>query len=399
MKFAHKSIRSILHAHAFGFGVFVVLFSFCFFAGGLVAANGQTVIPSDSHIVSLYLDGQETVAPTRAATVGDFINKASIKLYEADLVEPSLDTLINSDNFRIQIYRARPVTIVDGDNIQRVLTPHQSPQLIAKNAGITVYPEDKLTFSTASNFVQEAILGEKLTITRATPVTISLYSSSPIPYRTQAKTVGELLTEKDIKPEAGATVVPATNSPITAGLAIFVSKMGKTVVSAEEPVDFAIESTNDPNQALGRVIITKAGVPGKKQMVYEIELRDGKETSRKVLQEVITVQPQAQIQTRGTKSTVDGDKLAWMSAAGIAESDFGFVDFIIDHESHWRPSAINSGGCTGLGQSCPGSKLAAVCPDWQIDPACQLRFFSGYATSRYGSWYGAYSAWTRQGWW
>jgi uncharacterized protein YabE (DUF348 family) len=301
MKFAHKSIRSILHAHAFGFGVFVVLFSFCFFAGGLVAANGQTVIPSDSHIVSLYLDGQETVAPTRAATVGDFINKASIKLYEADLVEPSLDTLINSDNFRIQIYRARPVTIVDGDNIQRVLTPHQSPQLIAKNAGITVYLEDKLTFSVVSNFVQETILGEKLTITRATPVTISLYSSSPIPYRTQAKTVGELLTEKDIKPEAGATVVPATNSPITAGLAIFVSKMGKTVVSAEEPVDFAVETTNDPNQIMGRITITKAGVLGKKQVVYELEFRDGKEVGRKILQEVITMQPQAQIQTVGVK--------------------------------------------------------------------------------------------------
>jgi hypothetical protein len=40
---------------------------------------------------------------------------------------------------------------------------------------------------------------------------------------------------------------------------------------------------------------------GKKQVIYEVELRDGKEIGRRALQEVITVQPQRQIQTKGTK--------------------------------------------------------------------------------------------------
>jgi len=399
MKLANNSLFTFLRKHAFSMGVFGILFGFFFFAGGLVVANGQTMGPNDSHVVSLYVDGQETVAPTRAATVGEFISKAHITLAESDLVEPSIKTEINSDNFRIQVYHARPVTIIDGTNIKHVLSPHKSAKLIAEKAGIAVYPEDKLTTTTTSNFVQENILGEKLIIDRATPVTVSLYGATPILYRTHSKTVGSFFKERGITPESGATVTPSLNAPIATNLPIFVSKMGKTVINTEETVAFPVESTPDPTQPLGSINIITPGVLGKKQMVYEVELRDGKEVGRRVLQEVVTVQPQKQVQTKGTKAPdMSGDRVSWMRAAGISEADFYAADFVIGHESGWRPGATSGSGCTGLGQACPGRKLAAACPNWQVDPVCQLRFFSGYA-NRYGGWQGAYNAWLRQHWW
>lgn len=294
-----KPVFSFLHHHAFGLGVFVLLVGFFFFAGGLIAANGQTVGPSDNHVVSLYVDSQETSVPTRAATVGDFIDKSGIKLYDGDLVEPALATPIDGDNFRVQIYRAHPVLIVDGDITKRVLTPHTSPQLIATKAGFTIYPEDILTLSSPDNFLQDGILGQKLTITRATPVLISLYGAPLAVYRTQAKTIGELLVEKGITPAEGSTVTPATTTPITPNMAIFISDPGKTVIAAEEPVPFETEVTNDPTQTFGLVTVTKPGVLGVKQVIYEVS-QDG---SRVKLNEVVTVQPQTQLQTKGTKST------------------------------------------------------------------------------------------------
>lgn len=94
--------------------------------------------------------------------------------------------------------------------------------------------------------------------------------------------------------------------------------------------------------------------------------------------------------------TFTGDKATWMSAAGIAPSDWGYVDYIISHESGWRPDARNSIGCLGLAQACPGQKILNVCPT--LDPVCQLQWASGYA-GRYGGWAGAYNAWLRQHWW
>jgi hypothetical protein len=212
--------------------------------------------------------------------------------------------------------------------------------------------------------------------------------------------VDDFLKERNIVPEAGATVVPSLDTPISANLSIFISKFGQTVISTEEPVDFPVTTTNDPSTELNKITVITPGVLGKKQVVYQVEIRDGKEISRKVLQEVVTVQPQAQIQTRGTKMPdMSGDKTTWMLAAGINQSDYYYVDYVISHESHWRVNDMSGSGCAGLGQACPGSKLAAACPGWQSDPVCQLRFFSSYANHRYGGWYGAYNTWARQGWW
>ena len=302
MKSATNYIYSKLQTHAFGFGIFAVLVGFFFFAGGLVVANGQTVGPSDSHVVSLYVDGQETAAPTRAATVGDFIKKANIIVNEGDLVEPSTKTTIDADNFRINVYHAKPVTITDGSITKKVMTPHKSPQTIAQKAGFTVYPEDNFNFTTTSTFVKDNILGATLNIDRATAVTISLYGAPAAVYRTHSNTVGELLKERGIVPEKGSTVTPSENSQLTPNMAVFVSKYGKTVVSVEEVAKFETASTIDPNKPIGFKQILVAGKNGKKQMVYEIELRDGKEIGRRILQEVITQQPIKQEMIVGGKN-------------------------------------------------------------------------------------------------
>ena len=396
----HTTVSSFLYKHAFSIGVFGILFSFTFLAGSFVVANGQTVGPDDSHIVSLYVDGQETAIPTRSQTVGELLDKTDVLLTEYDLVEPSKDTPIVGDNFSINVYKARPVTIVDEGKVTRSFTPHQGAKLIAEKAGVTVYPEDKLALESGNSFVDEQIIGEKITIDRATPTTINLYGAGPVTYRTQADTVGALLAERGITPEQGATVSPAPQTVLTPNMAIFISKFGKQVITEDVAIPFDTQSTPDPNNPAGRVTVTSPGKPGVKKVTYELETRDGKEVGRVVLQEVEVTPPVTQQQTKGTKpvGTVSGDKMEWMRAAGISEADFTAVDFVIGHESGWRPGALNPKGCAGLGQACPGSKLANACPNWQVDPVCQLKFFSGYA-GRYGGWQGAYQAWLVKGWW
>ena len=86
-----------------------------------------------------------------------------------------------------------------------------------------------------------------------------------------------------------------------------------------------------------------------------------------------------------------------MQAAGIAQADWNAVDYIIEHESSWRPTIYNKEGCVGLGQRCPASTLLNECPD--LDAVCQLRHFTTYAVSRYGGWQQAYNVWTTKHWW
>ena len=95
-----------------------------------------------------------------------------------------------------------------------------------------------------------------------------------------------------------------------------------------------------------------------------------------------------------------GSKADWLRAAGIADSDFGYVDYIISHESGWNYHAVNrSSGAYGLPQSLPAGKLASAGADWRDNPVTQLRWAHNYAVGRYGSWEGAYHFWTVNHWW
>ncbi|QIK62228.1 transglycosylase SLT domain-containing protein [Leucobacter viscericola] len=91
-----------------------------------------------------------------------------------------------------------------------------------------------------------------------------------------------------------------------------------------------------------------------------------------------------------------GSPAEWMAAAGIAESDWGYVDYIASRESGWNPNATNAGsGACGLIQALPCSKV----PGNGYDPVDNLRWASGYAVGRYGSWAAAYDFWTSNHWW
>lgn len=86
----------------------------------------------------------------------------------------------------------------------------------------------------------------------------------------------------------------------------------------------------------------------------------------------------------------------WMAAAGIAQSDWGYVDYIVSRESGWNPNATNaaSGAC-GLVQALPCSKV----PGGGYNPVANLQWANGYAVGRYGSWANAYAFWTGNHWW
>ncbi|WP_040165269.1 aggregation-promoting factor C-terminal-like domain-containing protein [Microbacterium gorillae] len=94
--------------------------------------------------------------------------------------------------------------------------------------------------------------------------------------------------------------------------------------------------------------------------------------------------------------TGGGAPAEWMAAAGIAQSDWGYVDYIVSHESGWNPNATNSGsGACGLVQALPCSKVEGN----GYDPVDNLRWGNGYAVGRYGSWGNAYAFWTANNWW
>lgn len=365
----------------------------------LIGNKGQNPAPKllarNSQVVILNVDKTERVIPSSAKTVGELLKRLEVKIHDGDVVEPALATEIVSDNFRVNVYRALPVTIVDGASETRALSAAATPRSIARQAGLETYPEDVLRLDPVQDFVTQGMLGQRLTVARATPVNVNLYGAQ-LAVRTQAKTVGDFLKEKDIKLADGETVQPSVDSKISTTEPIFVNRKGIQVETVTESIAVGTEIVEDATLSFGVRAVRQQGTPGTRVVTYQINTTTGEKVK---FNEIVIQQPINEIVARGTYINIPSDKQSVMAAAGISRENYSYVDFIISHESRWNAAALNARGCGGLGQACPASKMAASCPNWQKDAVCQLKWFTGYAEGRYGSWAAAYNAWQSKRWW
>lgn len=255
----------------------------------------------NGRIVTIYHDGQQQVIATDATTVGEALDRAGISLEQHDAVEPGAATKLVAQTYDINVYRARPVTVVDGSQRFRIMSPYQSAKKIAEAAGLEIYDEDILQMSRINDFVAEGGVGLILTIDRSVPIHLMLYGKM-VDVRTQATTVAELLKEKGVNMAVQDGVSPAQSTAITANMAVDVYRNGEQTISEEKEVEFKTKQIQDADQPVGYKKIQTPGVKGKKIVTYQIELKNSKEVSRKEIQSVVTAEPKEQVEVVGAKA-------------------------------------------------------------------------------------------------
>lgn len=411
-----KTKKQPLRNHPFVVPVVTFVTLFFVSLAGFVTLNGQTIGASDSHVVRVSIDGKSQMVPTRAKTVKEFLDRAEVKVDKGDVVEPAADSTIDEDDFRINVYKARPVTIIDGDKRLYAVSAAKTPRSVATQAGLTVYPEDNIESSHPSEqILKDQVIGEKIIVDRATPTHLNLYGT-PVTVRTRAKSVGDLLKEKQVSLGPGDSVQPSVDTLLTPEAQVFVVRSGTQIATSEESIPMPIETVEDPSLSFGASAVRQRGTDGKKIVTYQVELKNGREVGRTKIQEVVATAPVKQIVARGKAYSVPDDKSSLLTSAGIALSDYPYVNYIIGRESGWCATkwqgqagycpgyyselhSPTSGYGYGLCQATPAGKMASAGADWASNPVTQLKWCSGYANGRYGSWEGAYNAWQRQGWW
>lgn len=365
------------------------------------------ITPINDKIVIINYDHKILTIPSKEPTVGALLKKLNIVLNQGDVVEPSLSTPIFQDDFRINIYRAKPVEIIDGSNISFVFSAAVTPRAIVEQQGIKLYSADLVSDKPVSNFLSSYSIGRQITILPATPVYVNLYGTSLL-IRTQAKTVEQLIKQEDIHLSKSDQIIPQLSSSITPYSQVFIVRHGVKIESITNQLPMPIQYISDSSLAYGTGAIRQVGSPGQEVITYQDNLSNGVVTGRTVLQDVITEQPVTQIEVEGTSlSGIKGD----MALAGISPNDYQYADYIISHESGWCPTKWQGeiGYCPslfqpiysvydgyegyGLCQSTPAAKMSSAGSDWEINPVTQLKWCSSYAQSKYNGWYNAYEHW------
>ncbi|MCL2444967.1 ubiquitin-like domain-containing protein [Candidatus Saccharibacteria bacterium] len=350
------------------------------FSVGMTRADDGVERGDGVKLVAIHDRGQRRVVQTSVETVAELLELLEIEIHAGDLVEPGLGEEIISSDFRVNIFRARPMVVVDGMSRMRVMTAAQTNEMIAEEAGVELLEQDGLELRRTGDFLETGTSME-LVVLRSRAITLNFFGTE-MELRTRAETVGEFLAEREIDADF---VSRDLDELIYEGMELAVWRDGVNLVVVEEEIEFGVEQIRDYGREAGYRRVEVYGETGRRMVTFEVEMYGGVEVGRVVVETVVVRESVTQREVIGTRprvSNVTGTRHDWLVASGIPERYWWYVDFIVHRESTWNPNAVNrSSGACGLGQQLPCGRWDHYGP-WN-DPVAALRAMHSYVNARY----------------
>jgi uncharacterized protein YabE (DUF348 family) len=367
-----------------------------------------SMVEQHGRLITIYDDGSQKTILSQGQTVADALAQAEIEVDSSDIIEPSLNSQLIASSYSINIFRSRPVVVVDGNTEIRVVTAAQTGKTIAQAANVDLYNEDLVEIGRETDILTGMGAVVRARVVRAVPVKLILYGQE-IRMRTQAKTVAEFIEEKGLKVGDDDYVIPSKTTPVTPGMEIKIWREGINTVTIEEEIDFEVQEIQSNDHPVGFREVQTAGEKGKRSVTYEVEIRAGVEISRNEIQSIVLLEAKRQVEIVGIKSRVPavpsnpganaelGHRM--MLEAGFGEDQWPCLYNLWMRESGWRTEAGNPySGAYGIPQALPASKMSSAGPDYMSNPATQISWGLGYIRGRYSTPCGAWDHFTRMNW-
>jgi hypothetical protein len=111
---------------------------------------------------------------------------------------------------------------------------------------------------------------------------------------TNAATVRQLLSAMGIEPDWNDRVAPSLQTPILRAPSIRYVNVHLNTVTVTSGVPFAVYSSYSSKLPVGRVQVTQRGREGRVVRTYRVRLEDGREVTRRLLSQRVTLQPVAE---------------------------------------------------------------------------------------------------------
>ena len=190
---------------------------------------------------------------------------------------------------------AKAITINDNGLIFETNASANSISDLIKEKNITLEKDDQIIPDIESRIIP----GSKIEINRAVSITIEV-DGEIIKDTTLAKNVAEVLTENGVILSHLDLISPNLSHPLNKDLEIVVTRINIEQKIEEEEINFKTTAKKDSELGWREKKIEQSGEKGIKEVKYEITYKNGKEISRKILEQHITKEPVTQVEVQGT---------------------------------------------------------------------------------------------------
>ena len=326
-------------------------------SGAFVVAEEYT----GHNVFAVNLDNSNKIElKTKKGTVREILIANNIPFGADDRVEPGLDTRVNGGE-TINIYKAREITIVDGNTTTVRKTTYKKVEDILKELNITLGENDRVT--------------------------------------------------------------PNLNSEVATVDTIKIVRDGKATEVKKEEIKFETKEEKDDSKYVDEKVTKVEGKNGEKEVTYNVVRENGKEISREVVSEKVLKEATAKVVVVGTKQRPAEQKASsqatsssqsysaqstpaqsYSAAGGSVRLSNGNTagatgaaaaqemarrtgvpastwEHIIARESNGQVGARNASGASGLFQTMPGWGSTATVQD-QINAA--TRAYQAQGLSAWG---------------
>ena len=320
-------------------------------SGAFVVAEEYT----GHNVFAVNLDNSNKIElKTKKGTVREILIANNIPFGADDRVEPGLDTRVNGGE-TINIYKAREITIVDGNTTTVRKTTYKKVEDILKELNITLGEKDEVT--------------------------------------------------------------PGLKSEVATVDTIKIARTGKTTETKKEVIKFETKEEKDDSKYVDEKVTKVEGKNGEKEVTYNVVREKGKEVSREVASEKVITEATAKVVVVGTKQRPAAQQQEVVAAQSYAAPEQSYSapggsvvlsngntagaegaaaaqemarrtgvpastwEHIIARESNGQVGARNASGASGLFQTMPGWGSTATVQD-QINAA--TRAYQAQGLSAWG---------------
>ncbi|MCO4262261.1 ubiquitin-like domain-containing protein [Pseudarthrobacter raffinosi] len=262
----------------------------CALVLGLVAFVGN------NKTVTLNVDGKVTSVQSFGGTVGQVVKSANVELKPADRVSPSADAKVeNGTVINVNMAKAVKVSLDGSEKTINTTAPDVAGLVtelgVASSSSVSV-PKD----------AQLAVAGSFVSI--STPKTVSIVADGKASTATTtAGTVAQVLEDAGITLGVDDRTSQPGNAHVVNNMVVKVSRVDTSQTAATtEDVAFDSMTTESAELLKGEKEVTQAGVAGKVDKSFKLVMVDGREASRTLVSETVSVQPVTEKVTVGTKA-------------------------------------------------------------------------------------------------
>ena len=228
-------------------------------------------------------------------TVAEVLKEAEITVDDKDTVTPALDSVVKNQS-EIQIERHAAVTLVEGDQTEKVEMTGKTVQDVLDEKGVELKKHDYVNHSLDA-YLED---GMEIQVIHRLAVTIQVDGETK-EYLTEAKNVADLLEEQSIAVDKKDIVKPGMERELSEGTKVVIERVSVKQVVEKEKVPFETEVEYSGSMYSDESVEKTPGVEGEKEVTYEVTYVDGKEDHRKAVSEKMLKEPVSQVVTKGTK--------------------------------------------------------------------------------------------------